>query len=170
MQIMNRNWTSPLVLIALIAIVLLLRGQGHPDQAPAVTVALLDGGTVDFARPDGKVRLVEFWSTSCVPCVRGMPGLADVHRKFASRGFEVLAVAMSYDAPDQVQAFAEREKLPFRVGFDPVGAIDRGFGGIHATPTSFLVDREGRIVDRMIGIPNHSKLEASIEALLAPAS
>lgn len=158
------------MLIALIAIVLLLRGQGHPDQAPPVSVALLDGGTVDFARPDGKVRLVEFWSTSCVPCVRGMPKLAEVHRKFESRGFEVVAVAMSYDAPDQVQAFAEREKLPFRVGFDPVGDIDRGFGGIRATPTSFLVDRTGRIVERVVGNPGKSKLEASIEALLAPAS
>lgn len=167
---MNRNWISPIVLIALVAIVLLLRGQGHPDRVPAVRIALLDGGLLDFGRADGKVRLVEFWSTSCAPCVRGMPALAEAHRRHAARGFEVVAVAMPYDAPVHVQAFAARENLPFRVGFDPAGEVERSFGGVRATPTSYLIDRDGRIVKRIIGNPDHRQLDQLLDTLLPPAS
>jgi peroxiredoxin len=170
MKIMDRKWVSPLVLLALVAAVLLLRGNGHPDRVPALQIALLDGGRIDLGQADGKVRLVNFWSTSCGPCIKGMPGLADAHRRHAARGFEVVAVAMSYDAPSHVQDFAQREKLPFRVGFDPVGELDHGFGGIRATPTSFLVDRDGRIVKRIIGNPDHRQLDALIDTLLPPAS
>jgi peroxiredoxin len=119
---MSRKWMSPIVLAVLLGLVWLLRGQGFPDQAPAVPVALLDGGRVDFSQPQGQVRLVSFWSTSCAPCIRGMPALADTHHRYQARGLDVVAVAMSYDAPSHVQAFTRREALPFRVGFDPGGA------------------------------------------------
>ncbi len=158
------------MLAALIASVLMLRGQGHPDQVPPLTVALLDGQHLDLGSADGRVRLVEFWSTSCAPCIRGMPRLAETHRKFAARGFEVVAVAMPYDAPEHVGAFARRENLPFRVGFDPSGAIGQGFGGVNATPTSYLIDRDGRIVKRYIGIPDHRALDQRIEQMLTQSS
>ncbi len=158
---------SPIVLCALLAIVWLMRGQGFPDEAPEQPVSLLDGDRIDFARSEGRVRLVNFWSTSCVPCIRGMPALVDTHNRYHSRGLDVVAVAMSYDAPSHVQAFAGRESLPFRVGFDPVGALARAFGGVNATPTTYLIDRRGRIVERIIGIPDHVALDALIETLLA---
>lgn len=169
-MIMSRNWTSPIVLIALLALVWMMRGDGFPEQAPAMPVPILDGERIDFAQPQGRVRLVSFWSTSCAPCIRGMPALAETHRRHHARGFDVVAVAMSYDAPSHVQAFARREALPFRVGFDPVGDLARGFGGVNATPTSYLVDRDGRIVKRFIGTPDHVALDAMIEKLLTPAS
>ncbi len=157
---------SPIVLLVLLGLVWLLRGQGFPDLAPALPVALLDGGRVDFSQPQGQVRLVSFWSTSCGPCIRGMPALADTHQRYKAHGLDVVAVAMSYDAPCHVQAFARRESLPFRVGFDPAGDVARGFGGVNATPTSYLVDRQGRVVKRIIGIPDHVALDALIENLL----
>jgi peroxiredoxin len=160
---------TPLVLVALLAIVFMLRGKGHPEQAPDIPAAMLDGGRVDFARPQGRVRLVNFWSTSCGPCLRGMPALADTYHRYHDRGFDVVAVAMSYDAPDQVQAYAHREALPFRVGFDPVGALAHAFGGVRATPTSYLIDGQGRIVKRIIGTPDHAALEALIDTLLPAA-
>jgi peroxiredoxin len=163
---MSRKWMSPIVLAVLLGLVWLLRGQGFPDQAPAVPVPLLDGGRLDFSQPQGQVRLVNFWSTSCAPCIRGMPALADTHHRYQARGLDVVAVAMSYDAPSQVQAFTRREALPFRVGFDPVGEVARGFGGVNATPTTYLIDRQGHVVRKIIGIPDHAALDALIENLL----
>lgn len=169
MTIMSRKWMSPIVLVALLALVFALRGSGYPEHAPAMQVAMLDGGQVDFAQPTGHVRLLNFWSTSCGPCIRGMPALAATHDRYHARGLDVVAVAMSYDAPDQVLTFARREALPFRVGFDPVGALARSFGGVRATPTSYLIDRQGRIVKRYIGAPDHAALDALIEELLSAA-
>ena len=73
---------------------------------------------------------------------------------------------MSYDHPNEVAKYATSRALPFKVALDGDGAIARGFGNVRATPTSFLIDRDGRIVKRYVGEPEWSEFHALLERAL----
>jgi peroxiredoxin len=140
-----------------------------PQAAPAVTYTLLDGTKSSTAQLIGKVVLVNFWATSCTTCVHEMPQIASTHEKYKSRGYETVAVAMSYDPPAYVINFAETRKLPFGVAIDNTGEIARRFGEVKLTPTSVLINKRGEIVKRFVGEPDFAKLHELVEKLLAEA-
>jgi peroxiredoxin len=79
----------------------------------------------------------------------------------------MVAVAMSYDHPNLVADFAQKRKLPFEVALDADGAAARSFGNVSATPTTFLIDRRGRIVKRYLGEPDWAEFDALVERALA---
>jgi len=114
----------------------------------------------------GKVVLVNFWATSCAVCVHEMPNIVATHEMFKARGYDTLAVAMSYDPPAYVISFAERRKLPFGVAIDNTGAIARTFGDVQFTPTSVLINKRGEIVKRFVGEPDFVALHRLVEELL----
>lgn len=134
---------------------------------PAVTYTLLDGSRQSSADLDGKVYLVNFWATSCVSCVKEMPDMVATYEKFRDQGFDLIAVAMSYDPPSFVVNFTESRKLPFKVAIDNTGEIARAFDDVQLTPTTFLVDRRGQIVKRYVGEPDFPALHRLVERLLA---
>lgn len=136
-------------------------------QTPALDYVLLDGSAGSTRQWLGKVMLVNFWATSCVTCVKKMPMLVSTHQRFKARGFDTLAVAMQYDPPAFVAHFAASRQLPFGVAIDNQGHIARGFGGINATPTTLLIDRQGRIHRRLLGEIGETELQRLIEALLS---
>lgn len=144
-------------------------GCSTRDPAPEFSYTLLDGTKGSTRDLRGKVLFVNFWATSCVTCVKEMPEIADTHRKFQPRGYETLAVAMSYDPPAYVANFAQSRALPFGVVIDNTGAIAAGFGNVQLTPTSFLIDKKGAIVKRYVGEPDFAALHGLIEKLLAEA-
>lgn len=111
--------------------------------------------------------MVNFWATSCTTCVAEMPELVATYNKFKDRGYETLAVAMSYDPPSYVVNFAQTRQLPFKVAIDNTGAVARAWGDIQLTPTTFLVNKRGEIVKRFVGTPNFDELHQLIEKLLA---
>lgn len=135
--------------------------------APTVPYTLLDGSKHSTENLRGRVVLVNFWATSCVTCVKEMPELIATHRKFESRGYETLAVAMSYDPPAYVVNFVETRKLPFLVTMDLDGSIARSFGDVQLTPTSLLINKRGEIVKRYVGEPDFTELHALVDELLA---
>lgn len=92
--------------------------------------------------------------------------MVETWRKYAPRGYEMVAVAMSYDHPNRVAEFAQLRGLPFKVALDTSGEIARQFGGVRITPMSFLVDREGRVVQRYVGEPDWAEFHALIERTL----
>lgn len=147
----------------------LVQGCAGRDAAPDAAFVRLDGSASRMAELRGKVVLVNFWATSCATCVAEMPGLIETHRRFHERGYETLAVAMSYDPPAYVSNFAQRRELPFWVAIDNTGAIAKAFGDIRLTPTTFLIDKRGGIVKRYVGAPDFKALQALVEKLLAEA-
>jgi peroxiredoxin len=157
------------VLMALVGWVLLrtLDAARAPQPAPAVRYTLLDGRQAGLTDLRGKVVLVNFWATTCAICIREMPQLVATHQRYASQGLETLAVAMAYDPPASVAQYAESRHLPFAVVIDNTGALARAFDEVKATPTSLLIDRRGRIVQRVVGAPDFGQLHRRIEALLA---
>lgn len=140
------------------------------ETAPEVRFATLSGRSIATSDLRGKVVLVNFWSTSCEICMHEMPMLSATYRRLAPQGYETIAVAMSYDHPNQVAAYAQRSKLPFSVALDLDGALARKWGDIQATPTTFVVDRRGRIVKRYVGEPSEADFQAVLtKALGEPA-
>lgn len=140
---------------------------GARETAPAVSYTLLDGSKSSITSQRGKVLLVNFWATSCASCVAEMPQLVATHKKFGMRGFETLAVAMSYDPPASVAHFAQSRALPFGVAIDNIGQMAKAFGDVQLTPTTFLIDKQGRVVKRYLGAPDFAALDRLIVTLLA---
>jgi peroxiredoxin len=138
----------------------------QPSAAPLVKFATLSGEALATSDLRGKVLVVNFWATSCVVCVKEMPRLVEAYNKFAPRGYEMIAVAMSYDHPNQVAEFAQRRALPFKVALDSSGEIARAFGNVRATPTTFLVDKRGRILKQYLGEPDWDAFHTLVEKAL----
>ncbi len=142
------------------------RSRG-PAALPDVGYTLLDGSTHRTAALRGRVLLVNFWATTCNVCVREMPQIVATHERFAPQGLVTLAVAMSYDPPAAVDDYARSRRLPFGVAIDNTGEIARAFGDVRATPTSFVIDRQGRVAEAILGEPDFPALQARLAALLA---
>lgn len=138
--------------------------------APAISLTTYQGEKLELNGLQGKVVLVNFWATSCTTCIKEMPALIETHRKYAAQGYETVSIAMDYDPPGFVTAYALKNGLPFKVVHDADGSAAKAFGDIRLTPTTFLIDRQGRIIKRYLGAPDFAALHAEIETLLkAPA-
>jgi peroxiredoxin len=162
-----RRIAAALLLALAVAAGLLFQQQTGPrEKAPAVDYVLLDGVNADSSQWAGKVMLVNFWATSCTACVHEMPQLITLHEKFKHRGFDILAVSMSYDPPALVAEFANSHRLPFGVAIDNSGMIAKRFGEVRLTPTTMLINKHGEIVQRYLGEPDFAALESIIESLL----
>ncbi|MDH4151381.1 MAG: TlpA family protein disulfide reductase [Betaproteobacteria bacterium] len=148
-----------------VIVVALLIWSAKP-AAPQVTFVSLKGEKITTADLRGKVVLVNFWATDCAVCVKEMPHLVSTYRKYRAQGFETIAVAMKYDPPNYVLNYVEKTALPFTVTLDPMGELARAFGDVRLTPTTFVIDRQGRIVTRILGEPDFAALHALLEEKL----
>ncbi len=155
------------VAVALAAATALLLAGCSASPAPESTFVLLDGSKRTTADMKGKVTLVNFWATSCTTCVAEMPEMVHTYEKYKGRGYDHMAVAMSYDPPSYVVNFTQTRKLPFSVAIDNTGAVAQAWGDVKLTPTSYVVNKKGEIVKRYVGEPNFAELHQLIEKLLA---
>ncbi len=133
-----KHWLAGVAVAAFAAVGAYVYLDTGRTAAPESTFVLLDGSSQTTADLRGKVTLVNFWATSCTTCVAEMPEIIATHQKFNSRGFDTIAVAMSYDPPSYVVNFAETRKLPFKVAIDNTGAVAKAWGDVRLTPTSSL--------------------------------
>jgi len=146
---------------------LAFQGTGTDQKLPDVGYMRLDGthGTTGAMR--GRVTLINFWATDCTTCAHEMPQLAAAYERFKARGYDTLAVAMSYDNPADVRSYATARGLPFPVAHDADGRMSRSFGNVETTPTSVLVNKRGDIVMRYVGEPDFVALGRLVDRLLA---
>jgi peroxiredoxin len=136
------------------------------QSAPDTRFVLLDGSQTSTQALRGKVFLINFWATSCISCVAEMPKLVQTHQQFHARGYETLAVAMSYDPPAYVVNFSQSRQLPFKVAIDNTGAVAKAWGDVKITPTTFLVNKRGEIVKQYVGEPDFGAMHQLIDKLL----
>ena len=135
----------------------------HKPLAPAVTFTNLQGETFELDDLRGKVVLVNFWATSCGACVAEMPDMIEVYREYHDRGFEIVAVAMGYDPPNHVLSFAQTRQLPFPVALDVNGDHARAFGNVRATPTAFVISRDGKVLEHKLGVLDFARLRTLLD-------
>ena len=157
-------WLVPVVVVLITAAILLT--QDSRKLAPEVDYTTLQGTTSNLASMKGKVVLVNFWATTCPGCVEEMANLGSLQNKFGPKGYETLSVAMQYDPQLYVQNFVSQQKMPFIITHDLSGNIAKAFGDVSLTPTSFLIDKNGKIVKQYLGAINKEQLETTIENLL----
>jgi peroxiredoxin len=142
-----------------------------PDKdrktAPDFTLKDADGRAVRLSDYRGKVVLLNFWATWCGPCKIEIPWFMEFEQEHKDRGFAVLGVSMDEDGWDAVRPFLAQLRVNYRtlLGTDLVA---QQFGGVDALPTTFVIDREGRIAATHVGLVGRSEYERDIQALLAP--
>ena len=166
---MKMRFLGGLVVAAVLAGAAALYLGTGTSAAPASTFVLLDGSKATTDDLKGKVTLVNFWATSCTTCVAEMPEIVATHRKYEGRGYQTVAVAMSYDPPSYVVNFAQTRQLPFKVAIDNTGAVAKAWGDVQLTPTTYVVNKRGEIVKRYVGAPDFAELHKLIDKLLAEA-
>ena len=139
----------------------------NKDRKPAPDFALQDatGHTVKLSDYRGKVVLLDFWATWCGPCKIEIPWFQEFERQNKDKGFAVIGVAMDDEGWDVVKPFAQERRINYRLvmGNDTVA---QQFGGVEALPTTFLIDREGRIASVHIGLSGKRDFEDGIQELL----
>jgi thiol-disulfide isomerase/thioredoxin len=123
------------------------------------------GGNQKLSDLKGKVVFLNFWATWCGPCRSEMPSMEILYKRLRDKGFEILAVNIAEETPE-VSRFMKNNKLSFPTALDS-GSV-AGQYGIEAIPTSYIIDRQGGIVSRVVGSLNwnNPKIFAALEALL----
>lgn len=163
------NWIKP-VIIGVVVAALAVGGyvsMNRQQAAPDVTFINLSGQKITSQSLRGKVVMVNFWATSCVTCVKEMPQMVETYNKFKGQGLEFVAVAMKYDPPNYVINFTETRKLPFTVALDSGGDIAKAFNDVTLTPTTFVIDKNGKIIKRYVGEPDFAALHVLLKQALA---
>jgi thiol-disulfide isomerase/thioredoxin len=131
------------------------------------SLPLVEGKTRSLGSYKGKVVFLNFWATWCGPCRSEMPSIESLYKKFGDKGFEILAVNCAEDKAT-VSSYLKNGGFSFPVLLDPDGRVSLNYG-VQSIPTTFLIDRDGMIVLRLIGSIdwNTPKIHAAMESLLS---
>ena len=139
---------------------------GYGTPAPNFTLQTLDGKNLSLSDLRGKAVLVNFWATWCGPCKIETPWLVEMQNQYGSAGLQVVGVAMDDSGKDDIEKFAKDMGVnyPVLLGKEAVGDA---YGGVPALPESFFVSRDGKIVDRIIGLKGRSEIEDAVKKALS---
>ena len=138
-----------------------------PRRVPKFTVKNIDETAFDADAFKGKVTLVDFWATWCVPCVASMPDMQKLYDKYKESGFTVAGVSIDEEGAKKVKPFLAKRKFtyPMLLDTDKDAPTWKAFG-VHVIPAVFLVDRDGQIVQQWTGKPDKKEIEKAVSALL----
>jgi peroxiredoxin len=139
--------------------------------APDFSLEALDGKTTRLSDYRGKAVLLNFWATWCGPCKIEMPWFVELQNQYASKGLQIVGVAMDDASKEDISKFAKDMGVnyPILIGKESVG--DQ-YGGVPALPETFLIGRDGKIVDKILGLRGKAEIEDAIKRALntKPAS
>jgi peroxiredoxin len=137
--------------------------KGKP--APAFELKSLDGKTVRLADYRGKAVLLNFWATWCQPCKIEMPWFVELQNKYGSEGLQVVGIAMDDASEQDIAKFAKDMGVnyPVLIGKESVGDA---YGGVQFLPTTYFLDRDGKVVDRVFGLKSRSDIEDDVKEAL----
>jgi peroxiredoxin len=133
--------------------------------APNFTLKDSNGATVKLADYKGKVVVLNFWATWCGPCKIEIPWFIDFEQSYKDRGFAVLGISMDDDGWESVKPYIEQRKINYRVmiGTEELSTL---YGSVDSLPTTFVIDREGRIAVVHVGLVSKSEYQNDILHLL----
>ena len=123
---------------------------GERLPAPDFTLSTPSGTSLSLAELRGKVVLLNFWATWCVPCRKEMPAIEALYQRYKDRGLEVVAISLDKGSTSVVEAFVKEMGVTYRVALDPSWATARTYG-VRGLPATFLLDRTGNVVMRELG-------------------
>ncbi|HET9951508.1 MAG TPA: TlpA disulfide reductase family protein [Candidatus Eisenbacteria bacterium] len=145
-------------------------GNGEPGtQAPGYELADLTGKMVSNQEFAGKVVILDFWATWCPPCREEIPHFVQLQSKYRDQGLVIVGLSLDAGGAKDVAPFAEEHNVnyPMLIGNDDVA---KAYGGVNSIPTTFVIDRTGKIVKRFVGFTPPEVFEQTIAPLLAATS
>lgn len=133
--------------------------------APDFTLPILGGGNVSMSAMKGKVVVVNFWATWCPPCLKEMPVLNELHAAYKSEGVEVLGLSLDEEGLSITEPFVKKLGINY-----PIVESDKktyqAYGNVLTIPHTFIIDRNGIVVKRLIGNQDKATFEAAIKAAM----
>lgn len=183
-QGLTLGWHNKFTLVLLFLVAyLLLQRLGYLLSAPAILpgeVQTRQPFPIDFMLPDlrdqpirlsdlhGRVVLLNFWATWCPPCRAEMPSMHALYQEYREQGFEILAISSDVEGKETVAPFVERLGLTFPMLLDPRNVVGTQLG-VRGIPTSYVLDKQGRMVGLEIGARDWNKaaMRRLLERLLA---
>jgi cytochrome c biogenesis protein CcmG/thiol:disulfide interchange protein DsbE len=140
-------------------------GVNAGKTAPGFVLPAYQGGkSVSLAEYKGKVVLVNFWATWCPPCRQEVPDFVKVQQDLRPKGFEIVGISLD-DGPEPVVGFVKEQGVNYAVAMGN-SEVAQQYGGVRAIPTSFLLDREGKVVQQFQGAIDAETLRQAIQPLL----
>jgi cytochrome c biogenesis protein CcmG/thiol:disulfide interchange protein DsbE len=146
-----------------------MKAEGSRNAAPDFALKDADNKTVSLADYRGKVVLLNFWATWCPPCKVEIPWFIEFEKQYKDQGFAVLGVSLDEAGWEAVKPYIESSRINYPVLMGDA-TIDQTYGPIETLPTTFLVDREGRIAAVHTSLPERAEYEAQIQELLRTAA
>lgn len=146
-----------------------LTAADHPlvgKPAPDFTLTDIDGKPVRLADLRGKAVVLNFWATWCPPCRFETPWFVELQKKYGSRGLQIVGVSMDQWGKTPVRDFAGEFKVNYPLALGNADVANR-YGGIRSLPTTFYIDRNGRVMDVVPGLMRRDGIEERIKAALA---
>ena len=140
-----------------------LRFYKNPAAMSDFTIRDLDGRTISFASLRGKVTLVNFWATWCGPCRAEIPDLVALQQKYRDQ-LQILGISEDEVSPETVRQFAAKFNVNYPVAM-VTPELEKLFGNVSALPTTFVIDREGRVVQKHVGMLTKAITEAETRSL-----
>jgi peroxiredoxin len=137
-------------------------------KAPEFTLKDASGAPVKLSDYRGKVVLLNFWATWCGPCEIEIPWFIEFQRQYKDRDFAVLGLSLDEDGWKSVRPFVDREKVNYRVMVTSEEVVQM-YGGVDSLPTTFVIDREGRVASSHVGLASKNTYRQEILTLLDSA-
>lgn len=141
-----------------------IRFVRDPDPAPDFKVKDLDGKDVSLEPLKGKVVLLNFWATWCGPCRAEIPGLIELQSRYKDR-MQIIGMVVDDDDEQAVRDVVKAEAINYPVALTSPD-VRMAYGGIAALPTVFVINTEGRVVQKHVGLFNPALYETEVRALL----
>ena len=141
-----------------------IRFVRNPDPAPAFKLSTLDGKPLSLADYKNKVILLNFWATWCGPCRAEIPDLVELQDKYKDQ-LQIIGLVVDDEDEDAVKKFAQRYGINYPIAM-ATDEVRSEYGGIPALPTSFVLDGEGRLVQKHEGLRDPVLYEVEIRSLL----
>ena len=154
------------LLVALTAVPALIQAASDIGDNAKLEAVLLNGEKVSLEKWKGKVVMVNFWATWCPVCRSEMPGWQKFYEANRGKGYEMIALSVD-DGEEEVRAFMAEKKVRFPIGWRFDKAEDDDFPTIRGTPTTFFVDRQGRVALKQVGRMSEEFLRQTVDKLLA---
>ena len=142
------------------------KGQLIGNLAPDFELPALDGKNLKLSDLRGKAVLLNFWATYCGPCKIEMPWFVELQKEYGPQGFQIVGVAMDDASTEDIAKFVKElgVNYPILLGKESVG---ESYGGVGVLPTTFFVDRDGKLIAREFGLQSRSVFVDHIKKALS---